>query len=159
MGITSVTTRPIEAWDEISRNRERFTAWVENDLQHTELCRRPQAENRLKRAGGVPVNAQYSDDETMTVAAARMLRNGAVCFVGIGLPSTAANLARLTHAPDVVLIYESGPICAKPPVLPLSIGDGNLAETADTWRVQRRRSSATGCRAGASMWDFSALRN
>jgi glutaconate CoA-transferase subunit B len=55
-----------------------------------------------------------------------------VCFVGIGLPSTAANLARLTHAPDAVLVYESGPIGAKPPVLPLSIGDGNLAETADT---------------------------
>jgi glutaconate CoA-transferase subunit B len=54
------------------------------------------------------------------------------CFVGIGLPSLAANLARLTHAPDLVLIYESGPIGAKPPVLPLSIGDGNLAETADT---------------------------
>jgi glutaconate CoA-transferase, subunit B len=78
------------------------------------------------------VSAAYSDDEMMTVAAARMLRNGAVCFVGIGLPSTAANLARLTHAPDVVLIYESGPIGAKPAVLPLSIGDGNLAETADT---------------------------
>jgi glutaconate CoA-transferase subunit B len=61
-----------------------------------------------------------------------MLRNGAVCFVGIGLPSTAANLARLTHAPDAVLVYESGPIGAKPSVLPLSIGDGNLAETADT---------------------------
>jgi glutaconate CoA-transferase subunit B len=74
----------------------------------------------------------YSADEMMTVAAARMLRNGSVCFVGIGLPSTAANLARLTHAPDVVLVYESGPIGAKPPVLPLSIGDGNLAETADT---------------------------
>ncbi len=74
----------------------------------------------------------YTADEMMTVAAARMLRNGAVCFVGIGLPSTAANLARLTHAPDAVLIYESGPIGAKPPVLPLSIGDGNLAETADT---------------------------
>lgn len=68
----------------------------------------------------------------MTVAAARMLRNGAVCFVGIGLPSTAANLARLTHAPEAVLVYESGPIGAKPSVLPLSIGDGNLAETADT---------------------------
>ncbi|MGA2534367.1 MAG: CoA-transferase subunit beta [Terracidiphilus sp.] len=68
----------------------------------------------------------------MTVAAARMLPNGAVCFVGIGMPSTAANLARLTHAPDAVLVYESGPIGAKPPVLPLSIGDGNLAETADT---------------------------
>jgi len=74
----------------------------------------------------------YTSDEMMTVSAARMLRNGAICFVGIGLPSTAANLARLTHAPDVVLIYESGPIGARPPVLPLSIGDGNLAETADT---------------------------
>jgi glutaconate CoA-transferase, subunit B len=68
----------------------------------------------------------------MTIAAARWLRNGSVCFVGIGLPSAAANLARLTHAPDVVLIYESGTIGAKPQVLPLSIGDGELAETADT---------------------------
>jgi len=74
----------------------------------------------------------YTTDEMMTVSASRMLRNGAVCFVGIGLPSTAANLARLTHAPEAVLIYESGPIGAKPPVLPLSIGDGNLADTADT---------------------------
>lgn len=74
----------------------------------------------------------YTSEEMMTVAAARMLWNGAVCFVGIGLPSTAANLARLTHAKDAVLIYESGPIGAKPPLLPLSIGDGNLAETADT---------------------------
>jgi glutaconate CoA-transferase, subunit B len=73
-----------------------------------------------------------TSDETMTVSAARMLRNGAVCFVGIGLPSTAANLARLLHAPDAVLIYESGPIGARPSVLPLSIGDGILAETADT---------------------------
>ncbi|MBA1203478.1 CoA-transferase subunit beta [Pseudomonas capeferrum] len=74
----------------------------------------------------------YSTNEMMTVAAARRLRNGAVCFVGIGLPSKAANLARLTSSPDVVLIYESGPIGAKPSVLPLSIGDGELAETADT---------------------------
>ncbi len=74
----------------------------------------------------------YSTSEIMTIAAARLLKDGAVCFVGIGVPSTAANLARLTHAPDIVLIYESGPIGAKPPVLPLSIGDGNLAETADT---------------------------
>ncbi len=68
----------------------------------------------------------------MTIAAARLLRDGAICFVGIGLPSAAANLARATHAPDVVLIYESGTIGAKPDVLPLSIGDGELAETADT---------------------------
>src|SRR5260370_17920040 len=72
----------------------------------------------------------HSADEIMTVSAARMLRNGAVCFVGIGLPSKAANLARLTHAPDLVLIYESGPIGAKPSVLPLSIGDGELSTTA-----------------------------
>jgi len=73
----------------------------------------------------------YTADEMMTIAAARKLRNGAVCFVGIGLPSAAANLARLTHAPDIVLIYESGPIGAKPSALPLSIGDGELSETAD----------------------------
>jgi glutaconate CoA-transferase subunit B len=69
-------------------------------------------------------------DELMTVAAARMLSNGCVCFVGIGLPSAACNLARLTHAPDIVLIYESGTIGTRPEVLPLSIGDGELAETA-----------------------------
>jgi glutaconate CoA-transferase, subunit B len=75
---------------------------------------------------------EYSSDEIMTISAARRLRNGAVCFVGIGLPSKAANLARLTHAPDIVLIYESGPIGAKPSILPLSIGDGELSVTADT---------------------------
>ncbi len=67
----------------------------------------------------------------MAIAAARRLRDGAVCFVGIGLPSKAANLARATHAPECVLIYESGTIGAKPLNLPLSIGDGELAETAD----------------------------
>jgi glutaconate CoA-transferase, subunit B len=68
----------------------------------------------------------------MAVAAARLLRDGTVCFVGIGLPSQAANLARRTVAPCLVLVYESGTIGAKPAVLPLSIGDGELAETADT---------------------------
>ena len=71
-------------------------------------------------------------DELMTIAAARQLQDRAVCFVGIGLPSTAANLARLTHAPRTVLVYESGTIGAKPASLPLSIGDGELAETADS---------------------------
>jgi glutaconate CoA-transferase subunit B len=66
----------------------------------------------------------------MTIAAARLIRPGCVCFVGIGVPSAAANLARLTHAPDMVLIYESGAIGTQPRVLPLSIGDGELAETA-----------------------------
>ncbi|MBC7843840.1 MAG: CoA-transferase subunit beta [Gemmatimonadaceae bacterium] len=74
----------------------------------------------------------YTPDEMMTVAAARRLPNGAVCFVGIGLPSAACNLARLTHAPDLVLIYESGTVGTQPTVLPLSIGDGELAETART---------------------------
>src|SRR6201984_3526460 len=74
--------------------------------------------------------APYSRDEIMTVTAARQLRNRAVCFVGIGLPSAACNLARLTHAPELVLIYESGTVGTKPAVLPLSIGDGELAETA-----------------------------
>jgi glutaconate CoA-transferase subunit B len=69
-------------------------------------------------------------DEWMTVAAARLLKDRTVCFVGIGLPSAACNLARLTHAPGIVLIYESGAIGARPDVLPLSIGDGELAETA-----------------------------
>lgn len=75
--------------------------------------------------------ATWTSDEMMTVAAARALAEATTCFVGIGLPSTAANLARLTDNPDLVLIYESGTIGAKPSVLPLSIGDGELADTAD----------------------------
>jgi len=73
----------------------------------------------------------YTPDEMMTITAARSMRNGMTCFVGIGLPSEAANLARRTHAPQLVLIYESGTIGAKPDHVPLSIGDGVLAETAD----------------------------
>jgi glutaconate CoA-transferase subunit B len=78
-----------------------------------------------------PPARHYTADEMMTVAAARALRDRSACFVGIGLPSTAANLARATHAPGLVLIYESGAIGAKPARLPLSIGDGDLATTAD----------------------------
>jgi glutaconate CoA-transferase subunit B len=74
----------------------------------------------------------HSADEMMAVEAARRLSSDTVCFVGIGLPSLAANLARRTHAPGCVLVYESGTIGAKPVQLPLSIGDGELAETADT---------------------------
>jgi glutaconate CoA-transferase subunit B len=77
------------------------------------------------------MSGAWTSDEMMAVAAARMLRDGDVCFVGIGLPSQAANLARRTHAPGLVLVYESGTIGAKPTRLPLSIGDGELAETAD----------------------------
>ena len=64
--------------------------------------------------------------------ASRALKSSDVCFVGIGAPSAACNLARLTHAPGITLIYESGTIATKPTVLPLSIGDGELCETALT---------------------------
>jgi glutaconate CoA-transferase subunit B len=74
----------------------------------------------------------YSASEMMTVAAARVLTNEDVCFVGIGLPSAACNLARLTHAPRITLIYESGTLATRPDVLPLSIGDGELCATALT---------------------------
>lgn len=68
----------------------------------------------------------------MSVVAARLLRDGMSCFVGIGIPSTVANLARNTHAPNLFLIYEAGALGAKPYRLPLSIGDGELAVTADS---------------------------
>jgi glutaconate CoA-transferase subunit B len=74
----------------------------------------------------------WTPTEMMTIVAARALRNNDVCFVGIGAPSAACNLARLTHAPGITLIYESGTIATKPNVLPLSIGDGELCETALT---------------------------
>jgi glutaconate CoA-transferase subunit B len=76
--------------------------------------------------------ADYSADDMMTIAASRALAGHRSCFVGIGLPSVAANLARRTVNPDLVLIYESGTIGARPTRPPLSIGDGELAETADT---------------------------
>jgi glutaconate CoA-transferase subunit B len=76
--------------------------------------------------------APYTAGDMMTVAAARLLTSQDVCFVGIGAPSAACNLARLTHAPGITLIYESGTIGARPDVLPLSIGDGELCETALT---------------------------
>ena len=81
---------------------------------------------------GTRATAGPTADEMMTVAAARELRDGQLVFVGIGLPSRAANLARRLHAPGLVLVYESGTIDTKPDELPLSIGDGILAETALT---------------------------
>jgi glutaconate CoA-transferase subunit B len=74
----------------------------------------------------------FTPNEMMTIAAARALKNDDVCFVGIGAPSAACNVARLTHAPDITLIYESGTIGTAPDVLPLSIGDGELCDTAVT---------------------------
>jgi len=73
----------------------------------------------------------FTNEELLTVAAARVLEDGTTCFVGIGPPGAAANLAQRLHAPNLVLVYESGAIGAKPDRLPLSIGDGILGETAD----------------------------
>ena len=75
--------------------------------------------------------APYSGEEVMTVNAARELRDGQVCLVGVGPPNAAVNRARRLHAPRCVLVYESGAIGAKPLRLPLSIGDDDLAATAD----------------------------
>jgi glutaconate CoA-transferase subunit B len=74
----------------------------------------------------------FTAAEMMTVAASRALKSSDVCFVGIGMPSAACNLARLTRAPGITLIYESGTIATKPAILPLSIGDGELCDTALT---------------------------
>jgi len=74
--------------------------------------------------------SSHTPTEMMTIAASRALKSSDVCFVGIGMPSAACNLARLTHAPGITLIYESGTIATKPSILPLSIGDGELCDTA-----------------------------
>lgn len=84
----------------------------------------------LPPASSVDAGPAWTSDEMMTIAAARSLRDGARCLVGIGRPGTAAALAQRTHAPNLVLIYESGVIGSRPTQLPLSIGDGVLTETA-----------------------------
>ena len=73
----------------------------------------------------------YTNGELQTIVAARSLAGKRSCFIGVGRPSTAALLARMVHNPKLVLVYESGTIGAKPLHVPLSIGDGELAETAD----------------------------
>lgn len=72
----------------------------------------------------------YSSAELMTVNAARLLRDGEVVFVGVGLPNLACNLARRTHAPNLLMVYEAGVIGAQPARLPLSIGDPTLVSGA-----------------------------
>lgn len=79
-----------------------------------------------------PEKMPWHSNEMMTIAAARTLKDGMICFVGIGIPSTAAILAKATHAPNLVLIYESGTVNTDPQKLPLSIGDGELANRALT---------------------------
>jgi glutaconate CoA-transferase subunit B len=72
----------------------------------------------------------YSSSELLTINAARLLRDDDVVFVGVGLPNLACNLARHTHAPNLVMIYEAGVIGAQPARLPLSIGDPTLVSGA-----------------------------
>jgi glutaconate CoA-transferase, subunit B len=74
--------------------------------------------------------SDFDSREMMSIAASRVLTSDDVCFVGIGAPSAACNVARLTHAPDITLIYESGTLGTAPDVLPLSIGDPELCQTA-----------------------------
>ena len=109
-----------QRWDEISRDRDGF--------------RRVDGGARAGGgAGAMSANGGFTADEMMTVAAARALADETVCFVGIGLPSTAANLARLTHAPRTgARLRVRHDRREARPSLPLSIGDGELAETADS---------------------------
>lgn len=83
-------------------------------------------------AAGEARSGDATSGEVQTVVAARRLEHAGSVFIGVGRPSTAAILARMVHNPDLVLVYESGTIGAKPYHVPLSIGDGELAETADT---------------------------
>jgi glutaconate CoA-transferase, subunit B len=76
------------------------------------------------------MNPTYTSSELLTINAARLLRDGDVVFVGVGLPNLACNLARRTHAPNLVMIYEAGVIGAQPARLPLSIGDPTLVSGA-----------------------------
>ena len=121
-------------WEKISRDRETFTAWLRRDR-----------EGRTGRGAGGTVN--HTAEEMMTVAAARELRDGQVVFVGIDLPSRAANLARRLHAPGLVLVYESGRSTPGP------TSCRSRSATACSPRPRCRssacpRSSTTGCRPG-----------
>lgn len=75
---------------------------------------------------------EYSAAELMTVNAARLLLDSDTVFVGVGLPNLACNLARRTHAPNLVMIYEAGVIGARPNRLPLSIGDPTIVTGANS---------------------------
>jgi len=135
-----------QGWDRISRDRGTFSAWLDEVVMSaaardaapapspngTEKANSDTAAATTTAAATDGALGTYSPEEMMAVAASRALSDGAACFVGIGAPSTAANLARATHAPGLVLVYESGCIGAKPTRLPLSIGDGQLAVTADS---------------------------
>src|SRR5205814_2302757 len=129
-GLRRPRRRPPVVRARVLRPRQRVLPPLGRDQPRSRTLRGVARRARLRHGHGVTV-ATYTQEEMMAVEAARRLHDGTVCFVGIGLPSLAANLARATHAPGCVLIYESGTIGAKPTTPPLSIGDGELAETAD----------------------------
>jgi glutaconate CoA-transferase subunit B len=87
-------------------------------------------------------DAGFSKNEMMIVAAARELAGQRVCFVGVGLPNIAVNLAKRTVTPDLELVYEAGVFGARPARLPLSIGDPTIV---------------TGATSVVSMWDLFSL--
>jgi glutaconate CoA-transferase subunit B len=93
--------------------------------------RSPAATGPLASSGATAAQTEATSGELQTIVAARSLIGKRSCFIGVGRPSTAALLARMIHNPKLVLVYESGTIGAKPYHVPLSIGDGELAETAD----------------------------
>src|SRR5262249_29769804 len=99
--------------------------------QKTQMSQRTQGGDEGRSPPSIAPSASsasfaYSPSEMMATVAARELRDGEVVFVGIGLPNLACNLARATHAPHLVLIYESGAVGAVPERLPVSIGDPSL---------------------------------
>ncbi len=114
------------AWDEIARDRDSVPGLDQGE--HVMEAEAGRFRQICKNERGVRRHdmTDFTPTEMMTIAAARALTNDDVCFVGIGAPSAACNVARLTHAPDITLIYESGTVGTKPDVLPLSIGDGEL---------------------------------
>ena len=116
MGFTTRDNAFYTEWDAISRDRDTFSAWMREFVIDTpdHAAYLDKISSRAPMVETGPDQATFTPDEMMTVTAARGLRNGQVCFVGIGLPSEAANLARISHAPDVVLIYESGTIGTRP---------------------------------------------
>lgn len=135
-------------WDGIARDRAAFGRWLGECVRvepgesgelggaeksgETTPAAAPDSTPEATPEAGPESAPQCTPDELMEVNAARALAGARTCFVGIGLPSTAANLARRTVNPDLVLVYESGTIGSKPTRLPLSIGDGELADTADS---------------------------
>ena len=121
LGITDRDNDFYKFWDKMSRDRDQFTEWMNENVL-----------GLAKRSSVTATTTEVTAGEIQTIVAARRLRHTKTVFIGVGRPSTAAILARMVHNPELILVYESGTIGAKPFHIPLSIGDGELAETADS---------------------------